>query len=96
MPAFIVSRELIPNSQNCVQIVAGVWHGLFPGYALFFVTSAFMFESAKVIYRYERVRSRSALVKPWLCVTAHTPEACMTVTVSGIATWTTDTAAVVV
>ena len=37
------------------QLVAGVWHGLFPGYALFFATSAFMFESAKVIYRYEKV-----------------------------------------
>ena len=38
------------------QLVAGIWHGLFPGYALFFATSAFMFESAKVIYRYEQVR----------------------------------------
>lgn len=37
------------------QLVAGIWHGLFPGYALFFATSAFMFESAKVIYRYEQV-----------------------------------------
>ncbi|CAK0783622.1 hypothetical protein CVIRNUC_006821 [Coccomyxa viridis] len=36
------------------QLVAGIWHGLFPGYALFFATSAFMFESAKVIYRYEQ------------------------------------------
>ena len=41
--------------QCSAQVVAGVWHGLFPGYALFFVTSAFMFESAKVIYRYEQV-----------------------------------------
>ena len=40
------------------QVVAGVWHGLFPGYALFFITSAFMFESAKVIYRYEQVQAR--------------------------------------
>ena len=37
------------------QLVAGIWHGLFPGYVLFFATSAFMFESAKVIYRYEQV-----------------------------------------
>ena len=35
------------------QVVAGIWHGLFPGYAMFFVSSAFMFESAKIIYRYE-------------------------------------------
>lgn len=30
------------------QLVSGIWHGLFAGYALFFATSAFMFESAKV------------------------------------------------
>ena len=30
------------------QLVAGVWHGLFPGYALFFASSAFLFESGKV------------------------------------------------
>jgi hypothetical protein len=30
------------------QLVSGVWHGLFAGYGLFFATSAFMFESAKV------------------------------------------------
>ncbi|KAK9810978.1 hypothetical protein WJX73_003119 [Symbiochloris irregularis] len=35
------------------QIVSGIWHGLFPGYAMFFVGSAFMFDSAKIIYRYE-------------------------------------------
>lgn len=36
------------------QLVAAVWHGLFPGYLLFFATSAFMFEASKVIFRYER------------------------------------------
>jgi lysophospholipid acyltransferase len=36
------------------QAVAGVWHGLFPGYAMFFASSAFMFEAAKALYRYER------------------------------------------
>jgi lysophospholipid acyltransferase len=36
------------------QTVAGVWHGLFPGYAMFFLSSAFMFEAAKALYRYER------------------------------------------
>jgi hypothetical protein len=51
---------------QCTQVVAGVWHGLFPGYALFFVTSAFMFESAKVIYRYEQVRPRAG----WLLLVA--------------------------
>lgn len=36
------------------QLVSGIWHGLFPGYVLFFVSSALMFQSSKVIYRYER------------------------------------------
>ena len=36
------------------QAVAGVWHGVFPGYAMFFASSAFMFEAAKALYRYER------------------------------------------
>ncbi|BDA41335.1 Lysophospholipid acyltransferase 2 [Coccomyxa sp. Obi] len=36
------------------QLVSGIWHGLFAGYALFFASSAFLFESAKVIYRYEQ------------------------------------------
>ena len=29
------------------QIVSGIWHGLFAGYAMFFINSAFMFESGK-------------------------------------------------
>ncbi len=36
------------------QLVSGVWHGLLPGYWLFFATSAFMFQASRAIYRYER------------------------------------------
>ncbi len=36
------------------QLVSGIWHGLFPGYVLFFISSALMFQSSKVLYRYER------------------------------------------
>ena len=36
------------------QTVSGVWHGLFPGYGLFFVSTAFAIEASKVVYRYER------------------------------------------
>lgn len=36
------------------QLVSGVWHGLFPGYWLFFATSAVMFEAGKTLYRYEQ------------------------------------------
>jgi hypothetical protein len=33
------------------QTVSGIWHGLFPGYWLFFVSTAFMLEASKVLYR---------------------------------------------
>lgn len=36
------------------QLVSGVWHGLLPGYWLFFGTSAFIFQASRVIYRYEQ------------------------------------------
>jgi len=36
------------------QLVSGVWHGLLPGYWLFFATSAFIFQASRAIYRYER------------------------------------------
>jgi small-conductance mechanosensitive channel len=36
------------------QIVSGVWHGLIPGYWMFFMTLAFLFEGSKTLYRYER------------------------------------------
>ena len=36
------------------QLVSGVWHGLLPGYWLFFATSAFIFQASRVIYRYEQ------------------------------------------
>mmetsp|Transcript_19134 Transcript_19134/g.57764 ORF Transcript_19134/g.57764 Transcript_19134/m.57764 type:complete len:484 (-) Transcript_19134:1770-3221(-) len=51
------------------QLVSGFWHGIFPGYALFFVSSAFFFNSAKVLYRYERHWSKAAQNNPfWLLI----------------------------
>lgn len=52
------------------QLVSGVWHGLFPGYAMFFAGSAFMFESAKIIYRYEGSVGHAGLrsFAPWKAV----------------------------
>lgn len=39
------------------------------GYALFFVSSAFFFNSAKVLYRYERHWSKAAQNNPfWLLI----------------------------
>jgi lysophospholipid acyltransferase len=36
------------------QLVSGVWHGLLPGYWLFFATSAFIFQASRVIFKYEQ------------------------------------------
>jgi len=36
------------------QLVSGVWHGLYPGYFMFFVGSAFTFASSTVIYKWEQ------------------------------------------
>lgn len=34
------------------QIVSGIWHGLFAGYALFFVSVAFAIQASKVLFRW--------------------------------------------
>ena len=34
------------------QVVSGLWHGIFPGYALFFVSCAFFFNSSKVCHQW--------------------------------------------
>jgi len=43
------------------QLVSGVWHGLYPGYILFFAGSAVFFAHSTVIYNWEK-----ALMPPWL------------------------------
>ena len=48
------------------QMVSGVWHGLLPGYWLFFATSAFIFQASRVIYRYEQMwPSKYRNAYPW-------------------------------
>ncbi|KAK9836737.1 hypothetical protein WJX74_007100 [Apatococcus lobatus] len=42
------------------QVISGVWHGLFPGYGLFFVSSAIFIQASKNIYKYERNWSAAA------------------------------------
>ncbi|XP_043714553.1 lysophospholipid acyltransferase 1-like [Telopea speciosissima] len=36
------------------QTVSAIWHGLYPGYMIFFVQSALMIAGSKVIYRWQR------------------------------------------
>ena len=43
------------------QAVSGIWHGVQPGYALFFVSSSFMFHASKVLFRAQRSLKGTAL-----------------------------------
>ncbi|KAL3647212.1 Lysophosphatidylcholine acyltransferase 1 [Castilleja foliolosa] len=47
------------------QTVSAVWHGLYPGYVIFFVQSAVMIAGSRVIYRWQQA-SQSALFKKLL------------------------------
>jgi lysophospholipid acyltransferase len=44
------------------QLVAGVWHGLYPGYFLFFASSALYFAHSTTLYTWEK----AGLVPRWL------------------------------
>lgn len=72
-----------PTFQTVVatQTVSGIWHGLFPGYWLFFLSSALMLESSKVLFRYERAWPRWLRASPlWVAAkmvfTAYTLNYC--------------------
>lgn len=45
-----------PSFVNMIitQLVSGIWHGVFAGYWLFFLSTAFMFQASRTIYRYEQ------------------------------------------
>ncbi|MBA0723902.1 hypothetical protein Golax_004443 [Gossypium laxum] len=46
------------------QTVSAVWHGLYPGYIIFFVQSALMIAGSRVIYQWEKaIPTNMALVK---------------------------------
>ena len=61
------------------QAIAGLWHGTLPGYALFFTSTAFMFEASKAIYRYEKHSWPAwvATCPPWLAVKCAFVAACL-------------------
>ncbi|CAD5175288.1 unnamed protein product [Musa acuminata subsp. malaccensis] len=44
------------------QMVSAVWHGLYPGYIIFFVQSALMFAGSRVIYRWQQAVSLENLL----------------------------------
>ncbi|XP_062222458.1 lysophospholipid acyltransferase 1-like [Phragmites australis] len=43
------------------QTVSAIWHGLYPGYIIFFVQSALMINGSRVIYRWQQAASNSVL-----------------------------------
>ncbi|MBA0798202.1 hypothetical protein Gohar_008816 [Gossypium harknessii] len=45
------------------QTVSAVWHGLYPGYMLFFVQSALMIAGSRVLYRWEQATNMGLVKK---------------------------------
>lgn len=43
------------------QLVTAFWHGVYPGYLIFFVGTVFYLQAARVIYRAEQVRECAVL-----------------------------------
>ncbi|XP_073285549.1 lysophospholipid acyltransferase 1-like [Primulina huaijiensis] len=43
------------------QTVSAVWHGLYPGYIIFFIQSALMIAGSRVIYRWQQASKTSVL-----------------------------------
>uniref|UniRef100_A0A1D1YMW2 Lysophospholipid acyltransferase n=1 Tax=Anthurium amnicola TaxID=1678845 RepID=A0A1D1YMW2_9ARAE len=44
------------------QTVSAVWHGLYPGYIIFFIQSALMIAGSKVLYRWQQAVSQKNLL----------------------------------
>lgn len=52
------------------QTISAVWHGLYPGYIIFFVQSALMIAGSKVIYRWQQaLTEKNSLLKNMLKLT---------------------------
>ncbi|KAG8382294.1 hypothetical protein BUALT_Bualt05G0061800 [Buddleja alternifolia] len=67
-----VYERLIQNGKKpgffqllATQTVSAVWHGLYPGYIIFFVQSATMIAGSRVLYRWQQA-SQTALLKKLL------------------------------
>eukprot|EP00898_Chlorokybus_atmophyticus_P005855 jgi/Chlat1/6270/Chrsp44S05862 len=42
------------------QFISGIWHGVYPGYILYFVSTSFMIAASKVLYRYQQALPKDA------------------------------------
>ncbi|KAL7150280.1 hypothetical protein ABFS83_05G101000 [Erythranthe nasuta] len=69
-----VYERLIQNGKKpgffqllATQTVSAVWHGLYPGYIIFFVQSAIMIAGSRAIYRWQQA-SQTATIKNLLAV----------------------------
>ncbi|PIA49619.1 hypothetical protein AQUCO_01300416v1 [Aquilegia coerulea] len=69
-----VYERLVPKGKKAgfiqlllTQTISAVWHGLYPGYIIFFVQSALMIAGARVIYRWKQaVPENKGLAKKFL------------------------------
>jgi lysophospholipid acyltransferase len=57
----LLARRVPPFAALLVtQATSGMWHGLYAGYGLFFTSSSFMLQAAKVLFRYQRALPAAA------------------------------------
>nr|AZT89176.1 lysophospholipid acyltransferase [Portulaca oleracea] len=63
-----VYERLVPKGKKAgffqllgTQTVSAIWHGLYPGYIIFFVQSALMIAGSRVIYRWQQAVSAAPL-----------------------------------
>ncbi|RVW16242.1 hypothetical protein VitviT2T_002065 [Vitis vinifera] len=67
---YYVYERLIQNGKKpgflqllATQTVSAVWHGLYPGYIIFFVQSALMIAGSRVLYRWQQATSNALFKK---------------------------------
>ncbi len=67
---YYVYERLIQNGKKpgffqllATQTVSAVWHGLYPGYIIFFIQSAVMIAGSRVLYRWQQATSNSLIKK---------------------------------
>ncbi|KAK9143520.1 hypothetical protein Syun_012920 [Stephania yunnanensis] len=71
---YVYDRLVQPGKRSgffqllATQTVSAVWHGLYPGYIIFFVQSALMIAGSRVLYRWQQAVSLN-IVKTMLTIT---------------------------
>eukprot|EP00897_Mesotaenium_endlicherianum_P006109 jgi/Mesen1/5526/ME000279S04741 len=53
------------------QVTSAIWHGLYPGYAMYFVGTAIFIAGSKVIYGYQKAIPSDAVALRRICTVLH-------------------------